>query len=225
MPDLPSADAPIQTTAPASNSPAPAANPAPTPAPAAPVVTDPAKAVQPVVAPATKPADTAITEPVTAATTPKPVEGAPEKYEFKPTDKVSFDDTVIGAFSKVAKDLNLTQANAQKILDEVSPVIVAQQQALTAKAKTEWISAVHADKEFGGDNLTSNLAIAKRALDTFGTPELNKLLDVTGLGNNPEIIRAFYRAGKAIAEDKVVTSGNARVQLGDNSAAQALYGK
>jgi hypothetical protein len=131
-------------------------------------------------------------------------QGAPEKYEFKAPEGTTFDDAVLGAYSEVAKELNLSQEAAQKVLDKVAPVIQARQAEQIEAMRTAWAQSAMADKEFGGDKLSENLATAKKALDTFGTPELRKLLNETGLGNNPEVIRAFYRAGKAISEDKFV---------------------
>jgi len=51
--------------------------------------------------------------------------------------------------------------------------------------------------------------VARKALETFGTPELRDVLNMTGMGNHPEVIRAFYKAGKAISEDRFV-QGNPR---------------
>lgn len=131
--------------------------------------------------------------------------GAPEQYEFKAPEGQQFDAAVIDAFSEVAKELNLPQEAAQKVLDKVAPVIANRQAEQLQAACTEWADTAKADKEFGGDKLTENLAVAKKGLDTFGTPELRTLLNESGLGNHPEVIRAFYRAGKAISEDRVIT--------------------
>ena len=60
------------------------------------------------------------------------------------------------------------------------------------------------DKEIGGEKFTENLALARKALESFGTPELQDVLNMTGLGNHPEVIRAFYKAGKAISEDRFI---------------------
>jgi hypothetical protein len=38
--------------------------------------------------------------------------------------------------------------------------------------------------------------------------ELTELLDSTGFGNHPEVIRAFFRAGKQISEGKFIASGS-----------------
>lgn len=135
-------------------------------------------------------------------------EGAPESYEFKAPDGVQFDDAVIGAFSEVAKELNLPQDQAQKVLDKMAPVIAARQDEQFQAARAEWAEAAKTDKEFGGEKLTENLGTAKKALDALATPELRTLLEESGLGNHPEVIRVFYRAGKAISEDRFVTGRN-----------------
>lgn len=143
-------------------------------------------------------------------------EGAPEKYEFKAIDGVQLDDTVLESYSDVAKELNLPQDAAQKMIDKMAPRIAAHQLERHKAVVSEWKELTIADKEVGGTHLEENLAIAKKALDTFGTPELRELLMASGLGNHPEFIRAFYRAGKAISEDKFV-GGNA-VQTDVNPA-------
>ena len=131
----------------------------------------------------------------------------PEKYEFKAPEGREFDQAVIDQFSEVAKELKLTQEGAQKVIDKLGNAFAEKQTNTLEAAKTEWVKSATADKEFGGEKLNENLATAKKALDTFGTPELRALLNESGLGNHPEIIRAFYRAGKQISEDRFVPGG------------------
>jgi hypothetical protein len=51
--------------------------------------------------------------------------------------------------------------------------------------------------EWKGD-YDKNIDLAKRALKTLGGDDLKKLLDKSGLGNNPAMIRMFFEAGKKI---------------------------
>lgn len=139
----------------------------------------------------------------------KPVEAAPEKYEFKAPEGQSFDEGVIGAFSEVAKELKLSQDSAQKVLDKMTPVFQARQQERFESIRATWAEETRADKEFGGEKLQENLAVAQKAMDAFATPEFKTLLNESGFGNHPEVIRVFYRAGKAISEDRFVTGGAA----------------
>lgn len=148
--------------------------------------------------------------------------GAPDKYEFKLPEGIQLDSNGTAAFSEVAKELNLTQEAAQKVLDKMGPVIAGRHAEVLNTAKAQWVEGAKGDKEFGGEKLTENLAVAKKALDTFGTPELRTLLNESGLGNHPEIIRAFFRAGKAISEDQFVTAGSGSPK-GARGLADALY--
>lgn len=60
-----------------------------------------------------------------------------------------------------------------------------------------WAQATKADPELGGQKLKRSLSLARYALDRFGDPEFYGFLDDSGLGNHPEIIRMFKRAGEA----------------------------
>ena len=158
-------------------------------------------------------------------------EGAPDKYEFN--SKVAdapdeLDPEVLTAFGDVAKELNLPQDAAQKVLDKVAPVIQARQAKAIEQTKVEWATQSKSDSEFGGENLTDNLDVAKASLDTFGTDALKSLLQETGLGNHPEVIRFMYRAGKSISEDSYVVNsegaaGKSNVPKDFNGIANALY--
>lgn len=130
--------------------------------------------------------------------------GASEKYEFKPPEGKEFDAELITAFSDVAKELNLTQEAAQKVLDKMAPAMEQRQVQALETMKQSWAEASTNDQEFGGEKLAENLSVAKKALDQFGSKELRTLLNESGLGNHPEIIRFMFKAGKAISEDKYV---------------------
>lgn len=134
-------------------------------------------------------------------------DGAPESYEFDSAE--TFDPGVLGAFSEIAKELNMPQANAQKILDSVAPKIEAKLKNDVQATRDGWERDSRADPEIGGSGdekiLGENLAIANKAIDKFGDSDLRQLLSDTGIGNHPAVVRMFLRAGKAISEDKIVT--------------------
>lgn len=149
--------------------------------------------------------------------------GAPEKYEFQPIEGVETDAADIAAFSEFAKDANLSQEAAQALLSKLAPAIAQRQAAMVETMRASWADSSQTDAEFGGAKLSENLAVAKKALDTFGTPELRTLLNESGLGNHPEFIRMFYRAGKAISEDSFVPSGKTTKSDGPRDIAKTLY--
>jgi hypothetical protein len=154
----------------------------------------------------------------------KPIEGAPEKYEFKAPEGAALDATVIADFADVARELNLPQDAAQKIIDKIAPKLAAQQTAALETLSNQWVDQVKSDKDIGGDKLQTSLATAKKALDAYGSPELRQLLGTSKLGNNPDVIRFFYNVGKTLSEDSVVTGKQGKGD-GHNgaTAAATLY--
>lgn len=152
-------------------------------------------------------------------------EGAPEKYEFKPAEGQELDAAALEQFEPIARELNLTNEQAQKMVDlygtKIMPMVQQQQAEAWQKTTEQWAADVKADKEIGGDKLTGNLSAAQRALAQFGTPELKEYLEGTGLGNHPELVKAFVKVGNAMSEDGMVTGK----ESGQRSAAEVLYGK
>lgn len=165
---------------------------------------------------------------------------APEKYEsFKLAENVKITPQVQEKFEAIARELDLPQEAAQKLID-LAPELNKMQTAQlieVAKATTQkWAEDTKGDKELGGsgnaETLKANLALAAKARNAFATPELLTLLDTfdpkrnpngTGLGNHPEVIRLFTRIGKSISEDnKVVVGGASRPT--EKTPAQRLYG-
>jgi hypothetical protein len=107
--------------------------------------------------------------------------GAPEKYEFKAPAGVALSDAVTAEFSAVAKELNLPQDAAQKVLDRIAPKLAqGNADAIANAMKTvvdKWAQDAKVDKEFGGEKLSENLAVASKAVERFASPELRALLN------------------------------------------------
>lgn len=129
---------------------------------------------------------------------------APDSYEFTMPDGVALDKTAADEFTAIAKELKLNQADAQKVAD-VGAKMAQRQAEAHLQLVESWVESVKADKEIGGDKLAENLAVARKAIDTFGTPELKDVLNATGFGNHPAVIKAFYKAGMAISGDRFVS--------------------
>lgn len=135
-------------------------------------------------------------------------QGAPERYEFTAPEGSELDAAVTDAFAGVAKELNLTQEAAQKVVDKMAPLMAQRQAEQVQAVQKQWRDESTADKEFGGDKLTESLATARKAMDAFASPALKQTLEQTGLGNHPEVIRMFVKVGKAISEDGFVNGAN-----------------
>lgn len=124
-------------------------------------------------------------------------------YEFKMPEGITLDEAAADEFRQVAKEEALKPEQAQKYADVAARMVQRQAEA-HANLVQSWVEQVKTDKELGGDKLDVNLSVAKKALDAFGTPELRDVLNMSGLGNHPELIRAFYKMGQAISEDRFV---------------------
>lgn len=147
---------------------------------------------------------------------------APEEYaDFTMPEGMEVAKDALELFVPIAKELKLTQEQAQKIVDIQAKMVVARTEAWN-QTLTQWQEATKADKEIGGDNFTKNVEVAQRALNTFGTPELKTALNQYGLGNHPELVRLMVRIGNAIKEDGIVLPGSGG---GDSrTPAEKLYG-
>lgn len=160
------------------------------------------------------------TQPV-VETTPEPaITQQPETvpYAFTAPEGVTVDDAVLTAYTEAAKELNLPKDAAQAIVDKVAPLMAQRQAEAMSSLASEWQNQSRDDPEFGGDKLYENLATAKKAMDTLGTPALKALLESTGLGNHPELIRMFWRAGQQLSEDRFVPAGGTAPQPRDPAA-------
>lgn len=148
----------------------------------------------------------------------------PEKYEFK-TDGLVLDATLIEKTAAYAKAQGFSQEQAQALLNHqnetVSSYVVAQQENLKTKT-TQWAEEIKADKEFGGDKFNETAEYAKRAFEKFADPEFKQMLNDTGLGNYPALVKAFAKVGKLLANDSMVSGKSSAPQ---KSFADAFYDK
>ena len=72
---------------------------------------------------------------------------------------------------------------------------------------SNWDAATKKDAEIGGANYETSVADSVEFLRVFGTPELIQVIDESGLGSHPEVIRAFAKAGKLAKESEILVGG------------------
>lgn len=161
--------------------------------------------------------------------------GAPEKYEdFKVPDGYTLDAEVAKEAGTKFKELNLSQGQAQSLIDfYVAKTQEAFQQPYKAyeDMRKGWVEEVKAHPEIGGklDQVKTTVA---RAIDGLGDAKLasdfRQAMDTTGAGDNPAFIRVFYKLAQMVTEGKA-TDGGKPSPLGQRepglkpSAAQAMY--
>lgn len=149
----------------------------------------------------------------------------PEAYEFTAPEGVEIDQGLMDRFTPFAKEQNWTQEQAAQVFDfyakEALPLIQTAQAEAWASQTAQWVEDAKSDKEIGGDKFEENMGVAKAALDRFATPEFVEFLNSTGMGNHPEMIRAFHKIGKSISDDAFHTAGGN--SAGDVDPAKRLF--
>lgn len=144
--------------------------------------------------------------------------GIPDAYTYEPPEGVELTDDQkarMTAFGDEAKGMKLSQEQYQALIDydvkrgeEAATNLTTQFNERVAG----WADTTRKDAEIGGDDMPASLGIAKTAQERFATPEFNKLLNLPspenpeglGLGNHPEVLRMFYRIGKAMQDSDLV---------------------
>lgn len=155
----------------------------------------------------------------------------PEGYELNPE--------IATEASGIFKELGLNQDQAQKLVDFYGKQVQTRDSSATTAAETawadtnaEWQKQTLADPELG-PHIGKVKETISRALDSLGDAKLTKdfksVMDMTGAGNHPAFVKAFYKMAQAVTEGRHVKGTGPTVDSqrapgqGKPSAAQALY--
>ena len=153
--------------------------------------------------------------------------GAPEEYaDFTVPDGVEMDADVLTEFKGIAKELGISQETAQKFIDLQAGMETKRAEALQqalADQSQQWMDQVKNDKEIGGEQYDSTVKLATKTIEAFGSPELRAVLNDSGLGNHPELVKFCHRIGKAMSEDGLVMGGSQ--EGGEKDIASRLWGQ
>lgn len=141
-------------------------------------------------------------------------------FKAEMPEGVELDQASLDEFTKIVKDQALSPSErAQKLID-----LAAKRETDRAEAFKQtvqgWADEVNADKELGS---AENQAAARKVIEDFGTPEFKSLLNSTGMGNHPEVVRFVVKLSKALGEDAVLRSRGDAPATRD--AASILYDK
>lgn len=145
-----------------------------------------------------------------------------EKYTgFKLPEGLTFDTEKLTEFSTVAKELKLSQEQAQKLVDFQSSYVLQQKEKALSEYQTQVNQWKEETKKVLGNNLEKDLVLVAKVRDRYGSSNLTKLLDDSGLGNHPEIIKFFVNVGKIVSEDSLDVGKNKTVE--SKTIAERLY--
>lgn len=166
---------------------------------------------------------------------PAALTGAPEKYEgFAAPEGMEFNQERLAPVLETFKELNLSQAGAQKIMDLYTKEVTEANEApyqLWQDTQEQWRNEIARDPVIGG-KLDQVRASTSKMIDGLGDPKLaadfRAAMDFTGAGNNPAFIRLFYQLAQRMTEGSAV-SGGGPAGVGTpgggkpSSVAQAMY--
>jgi len=134
----------------------------------------------------------------------------PDVYEFRSPDgsNVDVDSLPVQALGKAARESNLTNEQAQGILDQVGPALTQHYADQHKQLMAQWAKETEAHPELGGSKLQESLTTAKQAFATFDpSGEALEVLTQWGLVNHPAIIGFASRVRSSIGDGRFVTGG------------------
>jgi hypothetical protein len=131
----------------------------------------------------------------------------PEAYaDFELDEGLQLDSAALEKVAPLFKEMGLSQENAQKLVTAYAEQVQAGEQGRQESFNQTiqgWADQVKNDSEIGGEKFDENIGIAKDAIVKFGTPELKEILETTGVGNHPEIVRFMVKVGRLTREDSL----------------------
>lgn len=142
--------------------------------------------------------------------------------DFTAPEGVNFSGPSLDAFKALAAEHGLSQQAAQSFMDLHAQTVTGQAEAQAALVQG-WAEEAHGDREFGGAGFDVNMGMAGKALRAYGSPELSQFLVQSGLGNHPELIRAFYRIGKTLGEDGKAPPASSAAAGGQEALLRQMY--
>ena len=151
--------------------------------------------------------------------------GAPESYaDFTLPEGLSLDAEALAEFAPFAKELNLPQEQAQKIVEMggklVQKTIDGMMSAHRERVGT-WLKEAEADPEIGADIKLGAESATLRAFNTVtqGDEKAKAMVEELGIGNHPEFLRIFFKISQQMREDTFVVPGSG----GKGSPAETMY--
>jgi hypothetical protein len=137
-------------------------------------------------------------------------------YDLQMPEGVQLDREMLSSAMPVFQDAGISRDQAQKLVPLVTQVqqrIYAQQNDEFAAVRLEWAKAAKADTEIGGANFKETGRLVGVALKAGGagdkTHELRELMNESGLGNHPTVLRVFRKLGSRVSGGHVEETSDA----------------
>ena len=131
--------------------------------------------------------------------------GAPEQYgEFQYAEGYVPDEQIQGYLHNNFREMGLSQEQAQRLYDIDAEVRAHQTEQWENTVRNDWVNEIRSDPELGGPKFETTIRDAGRVVEVFGDDEFRSLMNESGFGNHPAIVRMFSRIGALIGEGRGV---------------------
>lgn len=107
----------------------------------------------------------------------------------------------------IGKSLGLTNEQARKLLSDGTAIIAKERAQERKEILAQWSNEILNDKEIGGVNFSKTRNNLYRVMKNYGGQDVLDVLNATGLGSHPAIVRMFNRIGNALSEDNNFVRG------------------
>ena len=124
----------------------------------------------------------------------------PDQYYFDER----FADANLDDFRNIAHNLGLSQNQAEKILDMYSQANYDQMQEAETRHGEMQAQGINALQKEWGKSYNENVELARRAFTNFASKEALDIMEDSGLGNHPEIVKMFSKIGNLLKEDGIM---------------------
>ncbi len=148
---------------------------------------------------------------------------SPDSSQPTSSEKVPFNAAELEMFKNLAAEWKLTPEQVKKLQTFSNDIAQRTVESAREQKRAQAVAWAHQTRALYGAGLEREIGFALRAADTFGGPELRQLLEETGLGNHPVVIRTLSGIGRTISED--ASTGGIPTAPQDKTFAEALYGK
>ena len=131
----------------------------------------------------------------------------PDQYELNGTGDMGDN------FRNQAHQLGLSQKQASELMNwysEVQSSVDSSDDEDFASEQVQWVADLQ--KEWG-DSYIKNTKLAERAFRQFGSEDALEVMNATGLGSHPALVKMFSQIGQFLAEDGQLT-GNQQGRIG-----------
>ena len=148
-----------------------------------------------------------------------------------PEDLVSEDgfnpsDEMLKSFFEAAHAQGLNNSQAGELLKFYSDYMTAYHETLVESNERLQEEAETTLRNEWGSAYQENLTLARKALQAYGDDGLVELLDTSGLGSHPSMVRLLQKVGEGLKEDMDLTGkGKQSFQMTPEQASSAISQK